>query len=80
MHGGDPCIPTDTVLTSSRSPYAADTDDYKVDLCSDLSTARELAKTNIGNSQVAQKSYYDRFSKAVNVKPGDGVMVYMPTE
>ena len=82
MHGRDPHIPTETVLTSSRSPYAADTDDYKVNLCSDLhvSTAWELAKTNIGKVQVAQKSYYDRFSKAVDVKHGDKVLVYMTAE
>ena len=80
MHGRDPRIPTETVLTSTRSPYAADTDDYKVDLCSDLSTAWKLAKTNIEKAQVAQKSYYDKFSKTVDVKPGDRVMVFMPAE
>ena len=80
MHGRDPHISTETVLTSSRSPYAVDTDDYEVDLCSNLSTTWELAKTNIGKAQVAQKSYYGRFSKAVDVKPGDRVMVYMPAE
>ena len=45
-----------------------------------LSTAWELVNTNIGKAQIAHKSYYDKFSKAVNVKPSDKVMVYMPAE
>ena len=77
MHGRDPRIPTKTVLTSKRSPYAVDMDDYKADLCSDLSAAWKLAKANIKEAQLAQKSYYDKFSKSVNIKAGDRVM---PTE
>ena len=71
MHGSDPSLPTQTLLTFNRTPYAADMDDYKVDLCSSLSAAW---KVNI------QKSYYDKSSKASNVKPGDRVMVFMPAE
>ena len=52
MHGRDPRIPTGTVLTSSRSPYAADTNDYNVDSCSDLPTDWKLAKTNIGKPKL----------------------------
>ena len=70
MHGRDPRIPTETVLTSTRSPYAADMD---VDLCSDLTTAWGLAKTNIKEAQLAQKTYYDKFSKSVDLKVGDKV-------
>lgn len=79
-HGRDPRIPTETVLTFNRSPYAIDVDDYKADLCSSLSAAWKLAKANIKKAQVSQKSYYDRSSKAVNLKPGDRVMVFMPAE
>lgn len=39
-----------------------------------------LAKANIEKAQLAQKTYYDKFSKTVDVKPGDRVLVFMPAE
>ena len=80
MHGRDPRMPTETLLTFDRSPYAIDTDDYKVDLCSSLSAAWKLARVNIEKAQASQKSYYDRSSESVDLKPGDRVMVFMPAE
>ena len=80
MYGRDPRITTETLLTQSRSQYAADADDYKIDLCSSFSVAWRLARENIEKAQVAQKNYYDQSAKPVHVEPGDCVMVYMPTE
>ena len=56
MHGRDTRIPTETLLTFDRSPYAIDTEDYKVDLCSSLSAAWKLARANIEKAQASQKS------------------------
>lgn len=80
MYGRDPRIPTETILTYERSPYAVDVEDYKTDLCSGLSSAWSLARENLEKAQVAQKKYYDQSAMPTNVKPGDRVMVYMPGE
>ena len=39
LYGRDACIPTNTVLTHQRSPYAVDVADYKEDILSSLSAA-----------------------------------------
>ena len=39
LYGRDARIPTETVLSHVRSPYAVDLDDYKEDLVCDLSLA-----------------------------------------
>ena len=48
MHGRDARVPTETVITHVRSPYAVDVSDYKNDL---LFTAWKLAKENIEKAQ-----------------------------
>ena len=80
MYGRDPRIPTATILTQERRPYAVDIDDYKSDLCTGLSVAWSLAKENIKRAQIAQKRYYDQTAKPSSVKPGDRVMIFMPAE
>ena len=80
LHGRDPRIPTETVLTFNRSPYAVDIEDYKVELCSSLSSAWKLAQGNIKRAQTTQKRCYDQSAKKVSIKPGDRVMVHMPAE
>ena len=80
LYGRDARVPTSTVLTHVRTPYAVDVSDYKEDILSSLSTAWKLAGDNIKQSQVTQKRQYDRLSKKVSVRPGDRVMVHMPAE
>ena len=80
LHGRDPRIPTETVLSFNRSPYAVDIEDYKVELCSSLSSAWKLAQGNIKRAQTTQKRCYDQSAKKVSIKPGDRVMVHMPAE
>lgn len=81
IYGRDARIPTDSVLTHVRSPYAVDVDDYKEDLLSGLSLAWELAQANIQKAQASQKRNYDRkCTEEVNLKAGDRVMIYMPAE
>ena len=38
------------------------------------------AKENIHKAQMSQKTYYDRKAKEPRVRPGDRIMVYMPSE
>ena len=73
-------IPTESALTQSRSRYAVDTDDFKLDLISSLSLAWKLAGENIKSSQASQKRFYDRSTQKPKLQPGDRVMVYMPAE
>ena len=80
LYGRDARIPTETVLSHKRSPYAVDIDDYKEDLVSNLSEAWKLAKENIEQAQTAQKKAYDRKAREVDLRVGERVMVLMPSE
>ena len=80
VYGRDPHVPTETVLSHQRSPYLVDVDDYKEDLCSDLSLAWKLGADNIQKARKYQRKYCDCKAKRVDLKDGDCVMVYMPSE
>ena len=79
VYGRDARIPTDTVLTHQRSPYAVDIADYREDILSSLSAAWKLASDNIGKAQANQKKH-DHACKPPSIRVGDRVMVYMPSE
>ena len=80
VYGRDPRIPTTTVISQKRSVYEVDLDDYKRELTLGLSQAWELAQNNIKRAQAQQKCQYDKKTAPVEVKVGDRVMIYMPTE
>ena len=80
LYGRDPRIPTSTVLTYERSPYAVDIDDYKSELMVNLSQAWKTARDNIKVAQANQQTQYNKKSRDVNLKVGDRVMVLMPME
>ena len=80
LYGRDSRVPTETVILFTHSPYAVDMSDYKTDLCSSLAAAWKLAKGNIHKAQMLQKTYHDRKAKEPSVRPGDRVMVYLPSE
>ena len=80
MYGRDARIPTETVLSHMRSPYAIDVADYKEELLSSMSLAWDLASTHIAKAQASQKIKYDRSAKEPDLKVGDRVMVFMPSE
>ena len=80
LYGRDPRVSTSTVLTSRKSLYAVDIDDYKSELIVNLSQAWKLAQGNIKIAQEHQKSQYDKKSRDVNLEVGDRVMVLMPAE
>ena len=80
LYGRDARPPTETAVTHVRNPYLVDIDDYREDLLSNLSLAWKLAAENIRRAQKSQKRYYDRSTRKVNLRVGDRVMVYMPSE
>ena len=80
VHGRDPRIPTETVLSQKRSVYSVNLDDYKVELASNLSEAWELARENILVAQEQQKTQYNKKSRTIDLKVGDRVMVFNPGE
>ena len=80
LYGRDARIPTETVLSHSRSPYAVDLDDYKEDLVCDMALAWKLASENIKKAQTTQKKMYDRKAKESDLRVGERVTVLMPSE
>lgn len=80
VYGRDSRLPTDTVLDTPPSPYLVDSDDYKVELARGLSSAWEVARSEIKKAQRHQKQQYDKRSKSVVYQEGDRVMVFMPQE
>ena len=73
-------VPTETAVTHVRNPYLVNVDNYKEDLLCNLSLAWKLAAENIQRAQKSQKRYYDRSAKKVELRAGDRVMVYIPSE
>ncbi len=63
-----------------RSMYSIDTADYRTELMVSLAEAWQLAKSNIGHAQCRQKKSYDKDKQESSLKPGEWVMVYMPSE
>ena len=80
LYGRDARIPTETALSTPRTAYQVDLDDYKTELCHGLTTAWELAKGQIKKAQKKQKRYYDRSAQKRDIVSGDRVMVFMPRE
>ena len=70
LYGRDARIPTSTVLSYTRSPYAVNVDDFKADMLSGLSQAWNLAASNITKSQASQKKHYDRNTREPNLLVG----------
>ena len=80
LHGRDPRIPTSTVLSQTRSTYCIDHDDYKSELAVRMAECWKLARDNITKAQATQKKKYDSKRSVVDLKVGERVMVYMPSE
>ena len=80
LYGRDPALPTLDALSHKRTPYMVDLDDYKTELLTALTSAWELAKSNITTAQDRQKTTFDRTAKESNLTVGQRVMVHMPSE
>ena len=80
LYGRDPRVPTETVLSAPSSIYAVDIDDYKSEMMTKMSRAWEVARSKIEGAQNSQKIQYDHHAKKSEVRAGDRVMVFMPSE
>ena len=80
LYGRDGRLPTDSVLDTPPSPYLVDSEDYQVELAQVLSSAWDVARSEIQKAQRHQKTQYDKKSKIVDYRAGGRVMVFMPQE
>ena len=80
LYGRDARIPCESVLSTRRTPYQVDVDDYKTELVFSLAEAWQTAQEHIRKSQHKQKRNYDKHTKTRAVRIGDRVMVLMHQE
>ena len=79
LHGRDPRIPTETVLSHVRNPFVIDLDEYKEELLSGMSLAWKLASEHIQKARVTQK-VYDKNAREADLSIGKRVKVLMPSK
>ena len=79
LYGRDPRLPDATVLSQIPSPYLVDSDDYKEELTTSLTTAWTAAKACIKGAQDKQKRAYDKKAKDHQYKVRDCVMIHLPS-
>ena len=79
LHGRDPRLPNAGILSQIPSPYLLDSDDYKEELTTSLTTAWAAAKECIKGAQDRQKRAYDKKAKDHHYKVGDRIMIHMPS-
>ena len=80
LYGRDAHLPTETALSTPRTPYQVDTEDYRTSLMEGLTTAWKNARLKINSAQQRYKTQYDKRSKTCQYQVGDRVFIYMPTE
>ena len=78
LYGRDARLPIEDALTVPVDRRPVSVSDYKSDLQLRLTTAWELARTNINRAQKAQKKLHDKRAKEPPIQVGDRVYVYMP--
>jgi hypothetical protein len=80
LYGRDPRVPTETGLSAVSQTYPVDIEDYRSELVTKLTDAWATAREHIKGAQDTQKIQYDRRAEKANVRVGDRVMVYMPSD
>ena len=80
LFGMDCRVPTEAALLPPEPLTMTDVGDYREQLILSLSSARELAATNIQAAQQHYKRYYDRNTNQREYKLGDWVIVWFPHE
>ena len=77
LYGRDARVPTEAALSTVRTAYQVDIDDYKSELVYGLSKSWKIAQEQIKKAQKRQKRQYDRRARPKDIRVGDRVMVYM---
>ena len=72
--------PTEASLLPAESVEPADLSDYREQLMTSLSSARELAASSIRAAQKKYKRHYDKKARPVPFRLGDWVLVRFPQE
>ena len=80
LYGRDARLPTETALSTPRTPYQVDTEDYRTSLMEGLTTVWKNARLKINSTQQQYKTQYEKRSKTCQYQVGDRVFIYMPTE
>ena len=80
MFGLDLRSPTEAALLPANSLEPSDVSDYREELVLSLSSARELAETNIREEQKRAKERYDKKVVVKEYKMGEWVLVRFPRE
>ena len=80
MFGVDLRSPTEAAIAPAEAVHGCDVTDYKQELILSLSSARELAVTNIREGQQRNKERYDQRVHTKKLKVGDWVLVRFPQE
>ena len=80
MFGVDLHSPTEAAIIPAETVYECDVTDYKQELILSLSSARELAVTNIKEGQQLNKERYDQRVHTKKLKVGDWVLIRFSQE
>ena len=77
--GVDPRTPPETTWMSSAPLLPTDLNDYQEQLIGSLSSALELAATQIQAAQCRYKCYYNQGTKETSLRVDDWVLIHFPT-
>ena len=80
LYGFDCRSPTEAAYLPGNEVNPTDVSDYREELMTSLTSAREIAAKTIQRAQVRYKKQYDRKAKQPNLKLGDWVLVRFPQE
>lgn len=80
LFGVDLRFPTEAALLPTSGLKWTDTDDYREEMISSLSSARSIATQSIKRAQEKYKEYFDRRAQQKDYRIGDQVLVRFPQE
>ena len=80
LFGLDCRTPTEAAYLPVTEISPTDVSDYREELMTSLTSARDLAAKAIRKAQNKYKHQYDRSARQVNIQLGDWVLVYFPQD
>ena len=80
LYGRDPRLPTENVLSPSKTRALTNLKEYGTDLAVKMSNAWDLARKSIGKAQKRQKTCYDKRAREPNFVVGERVFLLKPSE
>ena len=80
LYGRDPRLPTDAILSPTKTRALIDLKEYGTGLAQKMADAWDLARQCIGKAQKTQKTYYDRDKELTTLAVGERVFLFKPSE